>query len=81
LLQALADTLGAPVERPEVVQATGLGAAYLAGLAAGVWKDIDELRNRWRSGGRFEPILGADERDARFHAWRQALTTARAVVS
>ena len=80
LLQALADTLGIPVERPEVVQATGLGAVYLAGLAVGVWKDLEELRNRWRSGGRFEPRLGADERDTRFHRWRQALTTARAAL-
>ncbi len=81
LLQALADTLGIPVERPQVVQATGLGAAYLAGLAVGVWKDVDELRDRWRSGGRFDPRLSADERDSRFHLWQQALATARATAS
>jgi glycerol kinase len=77
LLQSLANTLGIPVERPDVIQATALGAAYLAGLAAGVWKGTDELRDRWRSGGRFEPRSSADERDARFHSWRKAIAGAR----
>ena len=77
LLQALADTLGIPVERPHVVQATALGATYLAGLAVGVWQSVDELRDRWRSGGRLEPRLSADERDSRFHAWQQAIAAAR----
>ncbi len=77
LLQALANTLGIAVERPHVVQATGLGAAYLAGLAVGVWKNVDELRNRWRSGGRFEPRLSADERESRFQAWKKVIAAAR----
>jgi glycerol kinase len=77
LLQALADALGIAVERPQVVQATALGAAYLAGLAVGVWHDLEELRSRWRSGGRFEPRLGTDERESRFHAWRKSLSAAR----
>ncbi|MBI4515840.1 MAG: glycerol kinase GlpK [Deltaproteobacteria bacterium] len=76
LLQALADTLGIPVERPAVVQATALGAAYLAGLAVGVWQDLYELRDRWRCGGRFEPRLSADARDSRFQRWRKALAAA-----
>ncbi|HVN87828.1 MAG TPA: glycerol kinase GlpK [Candidatus Binatia bacterium] len=77
LLQALADTLGTAVERPHVVQATALGAAYLAGLAVGVWHGTDELRDRWRSGGRFEPRLSADQRETRFQTWRKALAAAR----
>lgn len=78
LLQALANTLGMPVERPQVVQATALGAAYLAGLAVGVWGNVDELRDRWRSGGRFEPGITTDEREQSFNLWRQALVAARA---
>ncbi len=77
LLQALANTLGIPVERPQVVQATALGAAYLAGLAVGVWSSLDELRDRWRSGGRFEPHGSVDERESRFQAWRKAVDAAR----
>ena len=76
-LQFLADTLGVAVERPETVQATALGAAYLAGLGAGVWRSIDEVRHAWRSGGVFAPKLAAAERDGRFHAWQQAVAAAR----
>ncbi len=76
-LQALADTLGHPVERPETVQATGLGAAYLAGMGAGVWNGIDDVRHAWRSGGVFEPRLSADERATRLATWQQAVAAAR----
>ena len=76
LLQMLADALGQPVERPETVQATALGAAYLAGLATGVWESIDDVRHAWRSGGVFEPRAGADEREERFARWRQAVRAA-----
>ena len=77
LLQMLADALGQPVERPETVQATALGAAYLAGLAGGVWQSVDELRHAWRSGGVFEPRAGSSEREERFARWRQAVNAAR----
>lgn len=77
LLQSLADTLGVAVERPETVQATGLGVAYLAGIAAGVWVGIDEVRDAWRSGGRFEPRISADQRDQRFNDWQRKIDAAR----
>jgi glycerol kinase len=77
LLQHLANVLGIPVERPESLQASALGVAYLAGLATGVWKSTDELRDSWRSGGVFEPRWSQDERDTRFHAWQKALAAAR----
>lgn len=76
-LQCLADVLGSPIERPETVQATALGVAYLAGMGVGVWRGIDDVRHAWRSGGVFEPRLGADERESRFHAWRQAVAAAQ----
>jgi glycerol kinase len=76
-LQCLAETLGQPVERPETVQATALGTAYLTGLATGVWGSIDEVRGAWRSGGVFEPHGSTDQRQARFAAWQQAVAAAR----
>ena len=77
LLQHLADVLGLPVERPQSVQASALGAAYLAGLAAGVWLSLDDLRHAWRSGGVFEPRWSADQRETSFHNWQKAIAAAR----
>jgi len=55
LLQVQADQLGVPIERPELLETTGLGAAFLAGLGRGVWSSTDELAQTWRLGRRFEP--------------------------
>jgi glycerol kinase len=77
LLQSLANVLGRPVERPETVQASALGAAYLAGIACGVWSGIDELRHAWRSGGVFEPKWSEDERQERFARWQRAADAAK----
>jgi len=76
-LQCLADALGHAVERPETVQATALGTAYLAGLGTGVWGSLDDVRGAWRSGGVFRPRGSADQREARFAAWQQAVAAAR----
>ncbi len=77
LLQHLADVLGLPVERPHSVQASALGAAYLAGLATGVWSNGDQLKQAWRSGGVFEPRWSADQRDSSFHDWQKSIAAAR----
>jgi glycerol kinase len=77
LLQTLANVLGQPVERPEAIQASALGAAFLAGIAVGLWANIDELRHTWRSGGVFEPEWSEDEREARFAGWRSAISAAK----
>jgi glycerol kinase len=78
LLQTLADTLAIPVERPETVQASGLGAAYLAGIATGVWSGLDDVRHAWRSGGIFTPRGSEDERQARFSWWQtRAISSAK----
>ncbi len=77
LLQHLADVLGLPVERPQSVQASALGAAYLAGLATGVWRSLDDVKHTWRSGRIFEPRWSADQRDSTFHNWQKAIATAR----
>lgn len=78
LLQHLANVLGLPVERPHTVQASALGAAYLAGLATGVWQSLDEVRHAWRSGRIFEPTWNSDERETRFKNWQRAIAAARA---
>ena len=77
LLQLQADALGLPVERSAVVQAGALGAAYLAGLATGVWSSPEELARAWRCDRVFEPRLDAGTRDERFADWRRHVTAAR----
>src|SRR5881296_383510 len=77
LLQLQADALGLPVERPAVLEAGALGAAYLAGLATGVWAGTDDLRACWRRDRLFAPRLGAAEREERFAAWQRHVSAAR----
>ncbi len=76
LMQFQADLLGVPVERPRLVETTAFGAAFLAGLAAGVWKDRDEIRRSWKIGKRFEPTMTPVEREAHVARWRRALEAA-----
>jgi glycerol kinase len=77
LLQLQADALGLPVERPAVVQASALGAGYLAGLATGVWASEDALRQTWRCARTFTPRLPAAEREERFTRWQRHVDAAR----
>lgn len=72
-MQRLADILGAPVDRPEVAETTALGAAYLAGLAAGLYPDPPRFADRWRLERRFTPAMGEGERAARLASWRRAV--------
>ncbi len=76
LMQLQADLLGVPVERPRLIETTAFGAAFLAGLAAGVWKDREEIRKSWKVGKRFEPKIAPHEREALVARWRKALETA-----
>ncbi|MFS0867826.1 glycerol kinase GlpK [Microbacterium sp. 179-B 1A2 NHS] len=73
LLQFQADILGIPVVRPRVVETTALGAAYAAGLAVGVWPDLDSLRGYWQEDTRFEPRMSDDERARRGRMWDKAV--------
>jgi glycerol kinase len=77
LMQFQADVLGAPVERPDMVETTALGAAGLAGVALGVWKSGAEFE-AGRRFTRFEPAMPAAERESRLHAWERAVQTALA---
>jgi len=73
LMQIQADVLGVPVVRPKNIETTAMGAAYLAGLGAGVWRDREEVRDAWEVDRRFEPTWSADERASRYDAWRVAV--------
>jgi glycerol kinase len=77
LLQFQADVLGIPVVRPEVAETTALGAAYLAGLAVGYWKDVDSIAGQWKVAARFEPRMPASQAEALRARWRQALDRAK----
>ena len=77
LMQFQADVLGAPVIVPEVPETTALGAAYLAGVATGLWTEAD-TRAMWREAARYEPQMADDRRDSLVHDWRRALERARA---
>ncbi len=73
-MQALADILDAPVDRPRVLEATASGAAWLAGSAAGVLPDRAGMMRAWRCERRFEPAIPASERTRRLDLWRRAVT-------
>ena len=73
LCQFLADMLQAPVERPAGVETTALGAAFLAGLAVGVWPGLDALSATWALDRRFEPRMGAAQRERMLAGWRDAV--------
>lgn len=73
LMQFQADILGVPVERPQVLETTAMGAAYLAGLAVGFWRDLDELKASWRLDQRFEPDMSAERRTKLYRGWQKAV--------
>jgi glycerol kinase len=77
LMQFQADILGVPLVRPEVTETTALGAAYLAGLATGVWRDREEIRGNWAVDARFEPSMSTDEVAHHRARWKEALSRVR----
>jgi len=62
--------------RPKVLETTALGAAYLAGLAVGFWKDQAEIAGQWQRGITFEPRMGRDEAQSRTAVWAKAVRQA-----
>jgi glycerol kinase len=77
LMQFQADILGKPVVRPADVETTALGAAYLAGIAEGIWSGVEEVESFWRVERRFEPRMADSERSARMDGWRSAVARSR----
>lgn len=73
LMQTQADLLGIKVVRPRITETTALGAAYLAGLAVGFWKNIDDIKNQWQVERCFEPIADSDTVEAAKAGWANAI--------
>ena len=80
LCQFQADVLEVAVLRPRIIETTALGAAYLAGLGAGLWRSLDDIERRWVLERRFEPRVDEATRAARYDGWRRAVERARAWV-
>jgi glycerol kinase len=78
LMQFQADLLGIPVVRPKVIETTALGAAYLAGLATGVYAGLDELAAQWQAERRFYPTLPRERAAERMAEWEHAVRQATA---
>ena len=77
LMQFQADQLGVPVQRPRIRETTALGAAYLAGLAVGLWRDQRELATHWELDREFTPAMPEPQRDQLYRGWRKAVSRAR----
>jgi glycerol kinase len=77
LCQFQADVLGLPVVRPKITETTALGAAYLAGLAVGVWPSQEAIAELWQVDRRFEPRLSASDRDRLYAGWQRAVARSR----
>ena len=73
LMQFQSDILNVPVVRPESLETTGLGAAFAAGLAVGVWKDLGEIREMWAVHTKWNPNMEEDERVKAWRGWNKAV--------
>jgi glycerol kinase len=78
LMQFQSDILHVPVERPIVKETTALGAAYLAGLAVGFWKSLEEIRSQWNMEQAYGPQMGEEERENCYKGWKKAVNAAMA---
>ena len=73
LMQTQADIINAPVNRPQCVETTAMGAAYLAGLAVGYWSSKEDVIKNWAIDKTFEPKIEAAEREKRIKGWNKAV--------
>ncbi|SEW12934.1 glycerol kinase [Cognatiyoonia koreensis] len=72
-MQFLSDIIGAPVDRPEVLETTALGVAWLAGMRAGIYPDMEAFAANWALDRRFEPEMDAETRERRYAGWQDAI--------
>jgi glycerol kinase len=77
LMQFQADLLGVPVLRPKITESTAMGAAYLAGLGAGIWQNTQELQQYWQLDQCFEPVMSRDQALQAMHDWDKAVQQVR----
>ena len=75
-MQFQSDVLGLEVVRPASVETTSLGAAYLAGLAVGYWKDLDDVDDNWKKDRSFVPEMESSQRDKLLAGWKDAVKRA-----
>lgn len=73
LMQTQADIINVPVKRPQCVETTAMGAAYLAGLAVGYWKDLEDIKENWAVDRTFVPVLEEEVRMERIRGWKKAV--------
>jgi glycerol kinase len=76
-MQFQADILGIPIQRARIAETTALGAAYLAGLATGLWRNTDEISQQWQSSASYTPRMSADERESLYANWKRAVERSR----
>ena len=76
LMQTQSDIIDAPVQRPKCVETTAMGAAYLAGLAVGYWKDREDVRKNWAIERTFAPEISDEQREKRLRGWNKAVKCA-----
>jgi glycerol kinase len=77
LMQFQSDILGLPIQKAQIMEITALGAAYLAGLAVGIWRNTDEIGKQWHSTATFEPKMSIDERETLYNHWKRAVERAQ----
>ena len=77
LMQFQADILDTQIERSEIMETTALGAAYLAGLATGFWKDLDEIKKYWNKDATFKPDMPEEQREDLYEGWKNAVEATR----
>ncbi|MCP3889717.1 MAG: glycerol kinase, partial [Desulfobulbaceae bacterium] len=73
-MQFLADILDAPIDRPEILETTAVGAAYLAGLQAGVYPEPSAFSKRWKRDKQFTPGLSEELRNKKYAGWKEAIS-------
>ncbi|MGC1428086.1 MAG: glycerol kinase GlpK [Albidovulum sp.] len=78
-MQFLSDIIGAPVDRPGVLETTALGVAWLAGARAGIYPDAEGFAQSWTGDRRFEPAMPAPERDQKYARWKRAVAATQSV--
>ncbi len=77
LMQFQSDILNTKVIRPKITETTALGAAYLAGLAVGYWKNMDDISNQWQIEKTFESRMPSSQKDSLIKGWKRAIKAAQ----
>ena len=77
VVQFLSDVMDLPIQRPAITETTALGVAYLAGLSAGLYKDLDEVAQLWEQERQFQPEMDGEERERLYEGWLDAVSRVR----